>query len=189
MARGYADGTSKKLTTKQQDFVNCLLSGMSQREAYKASYNASKTKDRVIDVKACELFAKPHVKAAYERLKEIAIQQAEEEGIINAKKVLKHIASIAYDDIGKHIEFGINEDDELYLIPKKGDNIKTQNIKDIYIDKNGNLRLKLYDRDTALYKLAEHLGVDKPKNDETDNETLDKLDKILQGLDNQAVQS
>ena len=38
------------LTVKQEKFVQNIIKGMSQREAYKNSYNATKMKDNSADI-------------------------------------------------------------------------------------------------------------------------------------------
>lgn len=57
-----------KLTPKQEKFVQGIISGMSQREAYKAAYNAGNMKDNVIDVKAAEVMANGKVAVRYAEL-------------------------------------------------------------------------------------------------------------------------
>lgn len=57
-----------KLTPKQEKFIQNIVSGMSQREAYKNSYNAENMKDEVIDVRACELFNDSKIKVRYQEL-------------------------------------------------------------------------------------------------------------------------
>ena len=58
------------LTPKQEKFTQELVAGKSQREAYKAAYNATNMKDETIDRKACELFKNGKVKARYDELME-----------------------------------------------------------------------------------------------------------------------
>lgn len=58
------------LTAKQEKFVQALISGKSQRVAYKEAYNAANMKDEVIDVRASELLKKSKVKVRYEELLE-----------------------------------------------------------------------------------------------------------------------
>lgn len=70
------------LTPKQEKFIQNIVSGMSQREAYKNSYNAENMKDEVIDVKACELFNDGKVKVRYQEL----IDKLEDEAIMTAKQ-------------------------------------------------------------------------------------------------------
>ena len=57
------------LTTKQEIFVQRLIEGYSQREAYKFAYNCEKMKDTTIDVEASKLLANPKVSIRYEELK------------------------------------------------------------------------------------------------------------------------
>lgn len=70
------------LTAKQEKFVRNLIQGMSQREAYKRSYDAENMTDESIDVEACKLFKNPKVAQRYEelqnRLANKAIMSAEE---------------------------------------------------------------------------------------------------------------
>lgn len=70
------------LTTKQEIFVQRLIKGNSQREAYKFAYNAENMKDGTIDKRASELFSKGEIKGRYEELlnehKEKALYTREE---------------------------------------------------------------------------------------------------------------
>ena len=58
------------LTAKQEKFVQNLISGMSQREAYKNSYNVTNMKDNRIDEEACRLFNSPKISTRYNELLE-----------------------------------------------------------------------------------------------------------------------
>ena len=64
------------LTVKQEKFVQNIIKGMSQREAYKNSYNATKMKDNSIDTKAWELMQKVETKERYKELLEMTKQEA-----------------------------------------------------------------------------------------------------------------
>ena len=57
------------LTTKQELFVQSLIQGYSQREAYKMAYEADNMKDKTIDNKAYILFSNKEIRARYEELK------------------------------------------------------------------------------------------------------------------------
>ena len=57
------------LTTKQEIFVQRLIEGNSQREAYKFAYNCENMKDESIDVKASNLFKEDKIRLRYEELK------------------------------------------------------------------------------------------------------------------------
>ena len=57
------------LTIKQEIFVQRLIEGYSQREAYKFAYEADNMKNETIDNKASKLFANSEIRARYEELK------------------------------------------------------------------------------------------------------------------------
>ncbi len=78
------------LTPKQEKFVQNLIKGMSQREAYKNSYDASKMKDKTIDDKACLLFKKAEIRARYEEL----LKKTEDETIMSAKERKKWLNDV-----------------------------------------------------------------------------------------------
>lgn len=63
------------LTTKEEIFVQRLVEKCSQREAYKFAYECGNMKDHTIDRRACELFAKPKIKARYDELMQEIKQQ------------------------------------------------------------------------------------------------------------------
>lgn len=56
------------LTAKQEKFVQGIVSGMSQREAYKSAYNCSNMKDKTIDEKASRMMKASKVRARYDEL-------------------------------------------------------------------------------------------------------------------------
>ena len=64
------------LTTKQEIFVQRLIEGNSQRDAYKFAYNCEKMKDESIDVEASKLFNSPKIIQRYEELLEEHKQKA-----------------------------------------------------------------------------------------------------------------
>lgn len=64
------------LTTKQEIFVQRLIEGYSQREAYKFAYNCEKMKDTTIDVEASKLLSNPKVSIRYQELLEEHKQKA-----------------------------------------------------------------------------------------------------------------
>lgn len=95
------------LNIKQEKFIQNIVNGMSQREAYKDAYNATYN-DNAIDNKASKLFKKDEVQARYQQLvKELedkAIMSAKERmiwlsGVVNGK-----VKSIYYDGNGNCYE-------------------------------------------------------------------------------------
>ena len=57
-----------KLTPKQELFVQGIISGLSQRQAYRQAYKAEKMSDAVVDNKASALFNKGEVRVRYREL-------------------------------------------------------------------------------------------------------------------------
>ena len=85
------------LTPKQEKFVCNLVKGMSQREAYKNSYSASKMKDNTIDRKAYELSSKGYIRTRYKEL----VEKAQDEAIISRKDLLIGLSKAFYMAIGE----------------------------------------------------------------------------------------
>ena len=123
------------LTAKQEKFVQALVSGMSQRMAYKEAYNAAKMKDETIDTRACELLKNSKVKARYDELLEehknkalytreemvndlIWIKEKAKEDIKNPKKGLRQANGTIFINAIKEL----GELNELY--PSKKQDIK-----------------------------------------------------------------
>lgn len=166
-------GSSKqRLTNKQEKFVQCLIKGMSQRQAYKASYDTKKMKNETIDTRACELLKNSKVEVRYNELRERIIKESEEEAIFQAKDYLKEIASIANDDIGNYLEYKTvkrqkknnkgevtSEWDEVVVMVKDSTTVNTKNISEISKGNDGSFKFKTYCRDKALYKLADYIGI------------------------------
>lgn len=67
------------LTVKQERFVQELVKGKSQREAYKASYDAERMKDSTIDKKASLLFKKGEIRGRYEEIMKSSISKTQDD--------------------------------------------------------------------------------------------------------------
>lgn len=161
----------KGLTQKQEKFVQGLIKGKSQREAYKAAYNAKNMADKTIDVKACELLKNGKVRIRFNELRSKVIKRTEEKAIITAEEIIREIANIAKDDIKNYLDFsmkevvvgfdddGIVRENRISVDIKDSKNIDTKNISEVSLGKDGQFKFKLYCKDTALYKLAEIFGL------------------------------
>ena len=57
-----------KLTPKQELFVQGIISGLSQRQAYRQAYKAEKMSDEAVDVKASRIFKEAKVRLRYREL-------------------------------------------------------------------------------------------------------------------------
>lgn len=92
---------AEKLTLKQEKFVQNLIKGMSQREAYKNSYDAKNMKDETIDTRACELFKNSKIKARYEEL----LKRLEDKAIMSAEERMKWLSKVIKADIKVEREY------------------------------------------------------------------------------------
>ena len=79
-----------KLTQKQENFVQALVSGKSQREAYKEAYNAANMKDSTVDKRACELLKNGKVAGRYNELKAIEEDRQREKYSLDRDKALEN---------------------------------------------------------------------------------------------------
>lgn len=86
---------SNALTDKQERFVQELLKGKSQREAYRAAYNCEKALNTTIDSKASVLFAQEKVRARYNALHDAVINASSSAAIATAAQVLEELTAIA----------------------------------------------------------------------------------------------
>lgn len=88
--------SGKTLTDKQERFIQELIKGKSQREAYRIAYPTSvKWLDKSVDEKASALMSNAKVQARYNLIKDRLIKEAEDDCIITAKQVLQELANIA----------------------------------------------------------------------------------------------
>lgn len=82
------------LNVKQEKFIQNIVIGMSQREAYKDAYKA-KYKDKAIDEKACVLFNSEKVQKRYKEL----LQQIEDKAIMDATERRKWLTKVISGEI------------------------------------------------------------------------------------------
>lgn len=92
MAHAYEERGESMLTAKQEKFVRNLIQGMSQREAYKKSYNAENMTDKTIDEEACKLFNSPKISTRYNEL----IEKAAAAAVMTAQERLEYLTGIVY---------------------------------------------------------------------------------------------
>ena len=78
-----------RLNVKQEKFIQGIINGLSQRQAYKEAYGVTYA-DEVIDVRACELFNSSKVQVRYKEL----LQELEDKSIMTAKERMKYLTEI-----------------------------------------------------------------------------------------------
>lgn len=101
------------LTAKQEKFVRNLVQGMSQREAYKNSYNAENMSDKVIDNEASLLFNSPEISMRYQEL----IERAATVSVMTAQERLEFLTEVIKDVQREH-KITVTEDGSVsYDVP------------------------------------------------------------------------
>ena len=81
------------LTPKQERFIQNIVSGMSQRQAYKESYNAENMTDESIDVEACKLFNDTKVSKRYKEL----MKELQDKAIMTAQERMIWLTDVVKD--------------------------------------------------------------------------------------------
>jgi phage terminase small subunit len=162
-----------KLTQKQEQFIQELISGKSQREAYKQAYpNSVKWTDNAVDSRASRLLKTDKVLTRYKELQSRLKKEAEDEGIVSGKKVLKELAKIGFADIGNYLEYrpektivDYDEDGKpiigyqtiIEVLESKG--VDTSAIQEVSISDKGTFKFKLYDKQRALELIGKNIGM------------------------------
>lgn len=78
------------LTAKQEAFVNAIIEGKSQADAYRSAYSTKNMSNKTIWENASRLMADSKVKARVQELRD----QLAEEGIMTAKERLKWLSQL-----------------------------------------------------------------------------------------------
>ena len=96
----------QRLTEKQEKFVQELVKGKSQREAYKEAYEKSRLwKDTAVDTQASILFKNSKVLERYNELMDRLVKESEDECIVTAKEVLRELKRIGFADIKDYLSY------------------------------------------------------------------------------------
>ena len=158
------------LTEKQEKFVIELLKGKSQREAYKASYNAANMKDKTIDDKASLLWRKDEIKKRYEELRNELMKGDLDDAASIRRMIIEQEKAIVKTHLGDLVTLEIAEDGVGMVAMPRPENIRNfdmRAVQELRYDSRGNLILKLYDKQAAINTLRELYGI---ANEEGDKE-------------------
>jgi phage terminase small subunit len=95
------------LNVKQEKFIQNIINGMSQRQAYKDAYNANYS-DKSIDEKASTLFNSEKVQERYKEL----LKELEDKAIMTAKERMIWLSKVVNGEILEDVPLmtDINED-------------------------------------------------------------------------------
>lgn len=82
----------EELTPKQEKFIQNIVSGMTQRQAYKEAFGAEYD-DNAIDINACKLFNDAKVQLRYKEL----MDKLEDKAIMSAKERMIWLSEVVQD--------------------------------------------------------------------------------------------
>jgi len=160
------------LTEKQEKFVLELLKGKTQREAYKAAYDAKNMKDSTIDSKSSLLFKQDKIRARYEELRQEVMQPDIDEAAEIRRMIIEHEKAVLSTHFGNLVTLDIAEDGiGMVAIPKPEGihNFDMRAVQELKYDTRGNLVLKLYDKQAAINTLRELYGIANEEGDKDIN--------------------
>lgn len=147
-------GIMKALKPAEEKFVQALIEGRSQREAWKVSHPKSKATDRVVDNMASALLKKHEVSVRYKALKDEVARKADEQADETTDAAARIIAE--YWRL-------VREDAVEYVTDEDGDgNVKSRRIRSNRTVVKG-----------ALDKLAEIYGVTADQREQSIHITFD----------------
>jgi phage terminase small subunit len=98
------------LTAKQEKFVQNIIKGMSQREAYRNAYHNNMT-DKQVDEEACKLLnSNPKVNQRYKEL----IEKAQDKAIMSAVERKKWLTKVINGEIQEESKYYDNHEVVVY---------------------------------------------------------------------------
>ena len=163
----------QRLTEKQEKFIQELVKGKSQREAYRIAYPKSVDwKDETVDQNASKLMRHTKVLPRYNELKGRLVKEAEDECIVTAKEVLRELKRIGFADIKDYLSYKTAKtvverdpvtgepviDYQQIIDVLDSDQVDGRVIQEVSI-KRGTFTFKMYDKMAALDKLGKTLGM------------------------------
>lgn len=177
---------NNNLTDKQERYVQELIKGKTQREAYKIAYPKSKKwKENSIDREASILLTNPKVSQRYDELRNKVIDKAEKKAIVTAEQVLQELANVAFangSDFAQIIEFEREEpifDEEGNVVRQEKRYYKAVDVtatKQLEESKRAaiagikqtqfGIEVKTHDKMKALELLGKHLKLFENKDDD-----------------------
>ena len=110
-----------ELTPKQEKFIQNIVSGMSQRQAYKESYDAKNMSDETIDTEACLLFNSPKISKRYQEL----MEELKNKAIMTAQERMIWLTEVI-KDIQREEIYVRNSDGEEVLMGIKNADLNTK---------------------------------------------------------------
>lgn len=93
---------------------------------------------------------------------------------ITEQRVIQELAKIAFDDITNYLSFFVDENGDTKIVIKDSEALDTRAVAEVTNSKSG-FKFKLYNKQQALVKLGDYLGLWK-RTPEEEIEDLDELE-------------
>lgn len=166
---------SKPLTARQELFAQGVASGLDQSAAYRKAYPSSlKWKAETVHECASKLAANPKVSTRIKALQALSADVA----VLDGAEIMREIKRIAMSDIG-----GIIGPDGKVLMPNELDPATRAAVASFEMDKDGQVKYKFWDKNTALTNAAKIKGLFIIDN----KQKTDGLSDILNGLNGKVL--
>ena len=178
------------LTAKQKRFCDEYIIDLNATQAaIRAGYSPNGINKRITRMMANDGINAEIQRAMAERGRRTEITQ---------DMVLKELADIAFDDIGKYLEFKTVETLEEFMGEKykvyktiaavsDSKDVDTKNIQEVSIGRDGQFKFKLYNKATALELVGKHLGMFSDK-DKKPPSMIEEDDELFEAI-REAVQA
>lgn len=144
------------LTSKQLAFVYAYIETANASEAYRRAYDVSKMSSAAIEVEACRLLANPKVTLSIETLQ----AQHRKRHDVTIDRLVQELANIAYANPKDYFQWGpdgVKVKDSTELTEQQA--AVVAEVSQTVTPGGGTIRVKLSDKQSAIEKLAKHLGM------------------------------
>jgi len=169
MGHEYGISKMKKLTGKQNRFVAAYLETGCKVTAYRRAYDCTSMNDRTVTRKAQEVAALSHVAEAIRNQEEAAMDRS----AVTLDRIIQGLTNIAFADVAEilHCTDGVLSLKSLDALSPR----QRAAIKEIAVEKDGRVQVKMHDALRALEALGKHFGMFDKRSRETSDVPLIQL--------------
>ncbi len=172
------------ISNNQEKFVLGVVSGLSQREAYRQAYPNSKMSDAAVDAEASNMLnatgkykKNPKISLRYKEL----MQKMEDEAIADGKEVLKYLTSVMRREKKDSVVVTLNTEETKYF-PDENGTMRKQTIKK-EVPQLVEIPAKLSDANKAAELLGKKYSLFKDKVEVSGlDEEKSKLDDLIKQM-------
>ena len=101
------------LTAKQEKFVQSIIDGMSQADAYRSAYNTKRMTDKTVWEKASKLMADGKVRARLQELRDLMMSPS----IMSAQERLEYLTRVINGEEMEEVPQIINDQVKVVKVP------------------------------------------------------------------------